>query len=77
MTQPLNAMIIRPRISEDDPEWLIEVSNAEVAIDRLLDAKRQTVAENPQRETVSHPHALAWFVATAKLFAPGSAVDAG
>ena len=52
MTQPLNAMIIRPRISEDDPEWLIEVSNAEVAIDRLLDAKRQTVAENPQRETV-------------------------
>lgn len=45
-------MLVRPRISEDDPEWLVEVSNAEVAIDRLLHAKRLTVAENPQREVV-------------------------
>jgi hypothetical protein len=52
LTQPLNAMIIRPRISEDDSEWLIEISNAELAIDRLLLAKRATVQENPQRETV-------------------------
>lgn len=52
MTQPLSAMIIRPRISEDDPEWLIEVSNAELAIDRLLFVKRQTMTENPEREMV-------------------------
>ena len=52
MTHPLNAMIIRPRISEDDPEWLIEVSNAEVAIERLLYAKRQAMHQNPEREMV-------------------------
>jgi hypothetical protein len=41
-----------PRTSIEDIDWLVEVSNAELAIDQLLAAKRRTMRSDPVREQV-------------------------
>jgi hypothetical protein len=47
-----HATIVRPRIAIDDPEWLAEIHNVEIAVNALLEAKRRTLREDPVREQV-------------------------
>ncbi len=41
-----------PLTSKEDSTWLLEMAAAEYAVDRLLDAKRKVLADDPQHEQV-------------------------
>lgn len=43
-TRPLNAI--------DDTTWLLEITAAEYAVDRLLDVKRKALNDDPEHEHV-------------------------
>lgn len=52
MSQPLLVAIQHPRVSTEDVEWLVEIATAELAISKLLAAKRVTLLRSPTHEQV-------------------------
>lgn len=52
MTNLFPVVIHRPRASDEDTEWLVEVATAELAIQNLLNAKRATFKGSPEREQI-------------------------
>jgi hypothetical protein len=42
----------QPQIATDDSTWLLEIAAVEAAVQRLFDAKRNALAQDPQHEQV-------------------------